>query len=59
MYEVFRGEVAKWLQLNHKKAPYLAQMTGYSYNAISRFMAGTRNSENIARAISKVTGIEL
>lgn len=34
-------------------------MTGYARQTIDSFMAGVRDSENVAKAIAKVLGIEL
>ena len=59
MYEIFRGEVAKVVKIRRLSYQKIADMTGFKVSTIRAFMCGARNSDQVAKAISKALEIEL
>lgn len=54
MYEVLKGNVAKYKQMKHLTYEDLGEMTGYRGNTIAMFMAGVRESSAVAAALERV-----
>ena len=54
MYEVLKGNVAKFKQMQHLTYDDLGRMTGYRGNTIAMFMAGVRESSAVAAALDQV-----
>ena len=59
IYKYFIAEVKKQLSLKGWKYADLAKATGYTVGTIEAFMCGARESENMAKCISKVLGIKI
>ena len=59
IYKYFIAEVKKQLSLKGWKYADLAKATGYTVGTIEAFMCGARESENMAKCISKVLGINI
>ena len=59
IYKFFIAEVKKQLSLKGWKYADLAKATGYTVGTIEAFMCGARESENMAKCISKVLGIKI
>ena len=59
IYKFFIAEVKKQLSLKGWKYADLAKATGYIVGTIEAFMCGARESENMAKCISKVLGIKI
>ena len=59
IYKYFIAEVKKQLSLKGWKYADLAKETGYTVGTIEAFMCGARESENMAKCISKVLGIKI
>lgn len=59
MYEVFRSEVARVKKLKKIGDREIAEKTGFTLSTIRAFMCGARNSDQVARAIGKVLGIDV
>ena len=59
IYKYFISEVKKQLSLKGWKYADLAKATGYTVGTIEAFMCGARESENMAKCISKVLGIKI
>ena len=59
IYKYFIAEVKKQLSLKGWKYADLAKATGYTVGTIEAFMCGARESENMAKCISKVFGIKI
>lgn len=54
MYEVLKGNVAKFKQMKHLTYEDLGRLTGYRGNTIAMFMAGVRESSAVAAALERV-----
>ena len=58
IYELFKAEIVKQKRLRKLTNADLGKLTGYKQQTIDAFMAGARESENVAKAIAKVLKIE-
>lgn len=56
---MFKAEIVKQKRLRKLTNADLGKLTGYKQQTIDAFMAGARESENVAKAIAKVLEIEL
>ena len=59
IYKYFIAEVKKQLSLKGWKYADLCKATGDTGGTIEAFMCGARESENMAKCISKVLGIKI
>ena len=56
-YDLLKGEIDKQKRLQKLTNADLAKMTGYAVNTIDQFMGGSKESENVAKAIAAVLKI--
>lgn len=59
VYKLFIAEVKKQLSIKNWRYKDLAKATGFKEGTIKAFMCGDSESDNVAKCISKVLGIEI